>query len=124
MDLMLQPRAANSVASQSSSSGCVGASPCRPKSLGVATMPRPKCPCHAADQTVALRPLLCRIFAFDVPLALRRSVAPHAAASLVFQPFQCLRAFGARVLGRLPPHRGRAELDELLHLAGDGHIAR
>ena len=44
--LMLQPRSANSTASQSSSSGWVGGSPWRPKSFGVRTIPSPKCPCQ------------------------------------------------------------------------------
>ncbi len=39
---MLQPCATNSVASQSSSSGCVGMEPCAPKSSSVSTSPRPK----------------------------------------------------------------------------------
>ena len=38
----LQPRATNSSASQSSSSGCDGGSPSFPKLLGVRTMPSPK----------------------------------------------------------------------------------
>ena len=38
----LHPARTNSVASQSSSSGCVGGSPCVPKSSLVSTMPRPK----------------------------------------------------------------------------------
>ena len=37
----------NSVARQSSSSGCEGRAPIRPKSFGVETRPRPKCCCHA-----------------------------------------------------------------------------
>ena len=41
-DLRLQLRATNSDASQSSNSGCEGGNPWRPKSLVVATMPRPK----------------------------------------------------------------------------------
>jgi hypothetical protein len=36
----------NQCASQSSSSGCVGGSPIRPKSLGVRTRPWPKCCCQ------------------------------------------------------------------------------
>ena len=40
--LNLQPCATISEASQSSSSGCEGGSPLMPKSLGVATIPRPK----------------------------------------------------------------------------------
>ncbi len=47
IDFRLQPRATNSVASQSSSSGCVGSSPIVPKSLGVATRPRPKWCCQS-----------------------------------------------------------------------------
>ena len=41
------PLSINSFASQSSNSGCVGFSPWLPKSLGVATMPRPKWCCHS-----------------------------------------------------------------------------
>ena len=44
--LVDQPLRTNSRASQSSSSGCVGASPRWPKSFGVATMPRPNSQCH------------------------------------------------------------------------------
>ena len=44
--LRLQPRATNSVASQSSSSGWRRPSPIVPKSLGVATIPRPKWCCQ------------------------------------------------------------------------------
>src|SRR5438874_5845276 len=44
--LMLQPRATNSYASQSSSSGCDGGSPIFPKLLGVRTMPSPKWCCQ------------------------------------------------------------------------------
>ena len=40
------PLSRNSEASQSSSSGCVGFSPCVPKSSDVRTMPRPKNSCH------------------------------------------------------------------------------
>jgi len=40
--LIDQPLVMNSAASQSSNSGCVGRSPVKPKSLGVATIPRPK----------------------------------------------------------------------------------
>ena len=43
---MLQPRSMNSAASQSSSSGWVGLSPCVPKSSEVRTRPRPKNSCH------------------------------------------------------------------------------
>ena len=43
---MLQPSVMNSDASQSSSSGCVGASPCVPKSFSVRTIPRPKNRCQ------------------------------------------------------------------------------
>ncbi len=46
MCFMLQPRSTNSVASQSSSSGCDGLSPCVPKSSDVRTMPRPKNSCQ------------------------------------------------------------------------------
>ena len=46
--LRLQPDDENSVASQSSSSGCDGASPWRPKFSGVATNPRPKSCCQIA----------------------------------------------------------------------------
>ena len=42
MALRLQARAMNSVASQSSNSGCVGGVPCRPKSFCVSTRPLPK----------------------------------------------------------------------------------
>ena len=42
MDFMLQPSRTNSVASQSSNSGCVGGVPERPKFETLATMPRPK----------------------------------------------------------------------------------
>src|SRR5665213_3265036 len=38
--------AISSLASQSRSSGCVGGSPWRPKSLGVRTRPAPKCHCQ------------------------------------------------------------------------------
>ncbi len=41
-----QPERMNSCASQSSSSGCEGFVPLRPKSLGVSTRPVPKCPCQ------------------------------------------------------------------------------
>ena len=41
-----QPSAMNWLASQSSNSGCVGRSPRAPKSLGVATIPRPRWNCH------------------------------------------------------------------------------
>ena len=44
--LSRQPPATNSAASQSSSSGCVGASPWVPKLLGERTMPRPKWCCQ------------------------------------------------------------------------------
>ena len=40
---MLQPLSMNSTASQSSSAGCVGALPLRPKSKTVATSGAPKC---------------------------------------------------------------------------------
>ncbi len=43
---MLHPRATNSDASQSSSSGWLGGDPCVPKSLSVSTRPRPKYSCH------------------------------------------------------------------------------
>src|SRR5436190_21460759 len=53
----LQPLRINSVASQSSSSGCVGGSPRLPKSLGVATMPRPRWCCQSRlTMTRATRP--------------------------------------------------------------------
>ncbi len=42
MALGLHPPDTNSVASQSSSSGCIGRSPCDPKSSLVSTMPWPK----------------------------------------------------------------------------------
>ena len=42
----LQPRCTNSVESQSRSSGCVGFSPCQPKSSDVLTRPRPNNSCH------------------------------------------------------------------------------
>ena len=45
--LSRQPPRISSPASQSSSSGCVGRSPCVPKSLGVATIPRPKWCCQS-----------------------------------------------------------------------------
>ena len=45
--LSRQPWATSSVASQSSSSGCDGGSPRTPKSLGVATIPRPKWCCQS-----------------------------------------------------------------------------
>ena len=41
-----QPQRTNSEASQSSSSGCDGFPPLRPKSLGVSTRPLPKWPCQ------------------------------------------------------------------------------
>ncbi len=46
--LRLQPEAMNSVASQSSNSGCDGGSPWSPKFSVVATSPRPKRDCHSA----------------------------------------------------------------------------
>src|SRR5438105_1100866 len=46
MAFMLQPRSMNSTASQSSSSGCDGFSPCAPKSSEVRTRPRPKNSCQ------------------------------------------------------------------------------
>ena len=45
--LRLQPRATISAASQSSSSGCDGRPPLKPKSLGVSTRPVPKCACQS-----------------------------------------------------------------------------
>ena len=46
MALTSQPRRTNSVASQSSSSGWLGNSPCVPKSSAVRTSPTPKTDCH------------------------------------------------------------------------------
>ena len=43
---MLQPRSMNSAASQSSSSGCEGGSPCEPKSSDVLTRPVPNNICQ------------------------------------------------------------------------------
>ena len=43
---MLQPWSMSSTASQSSSSGCVGGVPLRPKSNTVGTIPLPKCRFH------------------------------------------------------------------------------
>ena len=46
MALRLQFLFTSSCASQSSRRGWVGAAPFLPKSLGVSTMPRPKCQCQ------------------------------------------------------------------------------
>src|SRR5215471_21788787 len=46
MALMSQPVRTNSVASQSSSSGWLGGSPCEPKSSAVLTIPVPKYCCQ------------------------------------------------------------------------------
>ena len=45
--LRLQPRATSSEASQSSSSGCEGVPPLKPRSLGVSTRPEPKWACQS-----------------------------------------------------------------------------
>ena len=45
--LRVQLCSTNSIASQSSNSGCVGRSPRKPKSLAVATMPLPKWCCQS-----------------------------------------------------------------------------
>src|SRR5262245_22976408 len=70
-----QPPRTNSRASQSSSSGWLGGSPSRPRSLAVVTSPRPKCCCQTrltitrvvrrseehTSELQSLRHLVCRL---------------------------------------------------------------
>ena len=91
------PPSRNSAASQSSSSGCVGSAPLRPKSLGVSTMPRPKWYCQTRltiDRQVS---------------GLRRS-AIHPPARRGARPRRRRRAVEARRQARHAADRARTDL--------------
>src|SRR3954470_5075891 len=84
-----QPRATNSEASQSSSSGCVGFLPIAPKLLGLPAIPRPKCPCQIR-LTIDRAMMLLRGLASHSAKARRR---PDAEFGIVFQASAAARSF-------------------------------